>query len=516
MKYAIDNFKISPKDQDKLETIIKNKYKLGDFKYKIIRRSIDARKKTDVKLIYKIVIEVDKKINHKDLVEYIDKNIKFEYPKYKNIDRPIIVGFGPAGMFAGLYLARCNAKPIIIERGGKVEDRKKDIDEFLNNKKLNINSNIQFGEGGAGTFSDGKLTTNLKDPLVNFILNEFYLHGAKEDILYDSMPHIGTDYLEIIVKNIREEIISLGGEFYFNTKFTKVSGDNNLEVTALDLKNNKELSFKTNHLILGIGHSAKDTIRYLYNELNINMEQKAFSMGVRIEHKKEAIDYAQYGEFHKYLPSAYYKLATHINGRGIYTFCMCPGGYVMASQSDNDTILVNGMSNNKRDGENSNSAILVDVKPSDYDKGNVLDGIDYQEKYEHLAYLEAKDYRAPANLVGEFLNDDIAKSLRSINTSYPHGLFFTDLRKCLPEFVVDGIKNGIIEFDKKLKGFNNPDAVLVGIEARSSSPVRILRDENGISSKMGIYPIGEGAGYAGGIVTSAVDGLKCALKIVEE
>ncbi len=513
MKYQINNFKISPKAN--LDKEIKNKLRLNDFKYKILLKSIDARDKANVKLVYNLMIETNEKIHNKNLVPFKDKKIDLEYPKYPYNDRPIIVGFGPAGMFSALYLARCNARPIIIERGSKIEIRKEKVNDFLKNKVLSPNSNVQFGEGGAGTFSDGKLTTNLKDPLINWILNEFYVHGAKEDVLYDSKPHIGTDYLEIIVKNIRLEIESLGGEFYFDTKFLSFNkNDLGLDILAKSTINDMEYHFKTNHLLLGLGHSAKDTIRDLYNKMNLNMEQKAFSMGVRIEHPKELIDKAQYGEFYKYLPAAYYKLSTHKNDRGIYTFCMCPGGYVLASQSDLNTIVVNGMSNNDRKSINSNSAILVDVKPNDYDKGNVLDGIDYQEHYEKLAYSLSNDYRAPANLVKEFLADDVATSLRSVNTTYPHGLFFTDLRKCLPGFVVDGIKSGILDFDKKLKGFNNPDSILIGIESRSSCPIRILRDKNGESSIKGIYPIGEGAGYAGGITSAALDGLKAALKIV--
>ncbi|MBR6289607.1 MAG: hypothetical protein IKR19_09745 [Acholeplasmatales bacterium] len=512
MKYQINNFKISPKANLELE--IKSKLKINNFKYKILLKSIDARDKSNIKLVYNLMIDTNDKIHFKNVDIYKEKKIELEYPTYPYDDRPIIVGFGPAGMFSALYLARCKARPIIIERGSKIEIRKEKVDDFLKNKVLSPNSNIQFGEGGAGTFSDGKLTTNLKDPLINWILNEFYLHGAKEDVIYDSKPHIGTDYLEKIVKNIRLEIESLGGEFYFDTKFIDAKGENDLEIYAKSVIDDKEYKFNTSHLLLGLGHSAKDTIRHLYNDMHINMEQKAFSMGVRIEHPKELIDKAQYGEFYKYLPAAYYKLSTHKNDRGIYTFCMCPGGYVMASQSDLNTIVVNGMSNNDRNSINSNSALLVDVKPSDYDNGNVLDGIDYQEKYEKLAYSLSNDYRAPSNLVKEFLNDEVASNLRSVNTTYPHGLYFTDLRRCLPDFVIQGLKDGIIDFDNKIKGFNHPDAILIGIESRSSCPIRILRNENGVSSIKGIYPIGEGAGYAGGITSAALDGLKCAIKII--
>ena len=511
MKYQINNIKISPMKDD-IYGYLKNKYNIDNFKYKILLKSIDARDKNNINYIYNVMVETDKKLNGKNIISYVEKDYKLDYPNYKYDDRPIIVGFGPSGMFSALYLARCNAKPIIIERGSKIEVRKQNIDNFLKNKVLIKNSNVQFGEGGAGTFSDGKLTTNVKDKLISFILYEFYKHGAKEEILYESHPHIGTDYLEIIVKNIREEIMSLGGEFYFDTLFTKY--ENNI-LYAKDINKGNILEFQTDHVLLGIGHSAKDTIRYLYNDMNINMEPKAFSMGVRIEHKREDINYSQYGKFAKYLPSAYYKLACH-NDRGIYTFCMCPGGYVLASTSDENSIVTNGMSNSDRMAENSNSALLVDVRVSDYYKNSPIDGIDYQEKYEKLAYSIGNDYRAPANLVGEFLTDNIAKEERSIKTSYPHGLVFTDLNRVLPNYVVDGIKYGIKEFDKKLKGFNNPDAILIGIESRSSSPVRILRDENRESSIKGIYPIGEGAGYAGGITSSALDGLKTAIFIVNK
>ena len=516
MKYELSNLKVSPLDERELKDIIKNKLKINNFEYKIIQKSIDAREKNNILIIYKLLIETEEKIKYKDIKIYQEKNIKLEYPKWNKKYSPVIVGFGPAGMFAALYLARCNAKPIIIERGSKIEKRKEEVNNFIKNKILNNNSNIQFGEGGAGTFSDGKLTTNLKDPLINFILNEFYIHGAKEDVLYDARPHVGTDYLEKIVRNIRLEIESLGGTFFFNHLFNGYEDFNDyIKINVKNLLNSETININTNHLLLGIGHSAKDTIRLLYNQYNLNMEQKSFSMGVRIEHKRDDINYAQYGKFKDYLPAAYYNLSYHNENRGIYTFCMCPGGYVMASQSDDNTIVTNGMSNNLRDNINSNSALLVDVRPSDYDKGSPLDGIDYQEKYEHLAYELSKDYRAPANLCKEFLNDEVAKEERSIKTSYPHGLYFCDLNKCLPDYVIKGLKDGIINFDKKLKGFNNPDAILIGIESRSSSPVRILRDENRMSNKKYIYPIGEGAGYAGGITSAALDGLKTAIKISE-
>lgn len=511
MKYQIDQFKVSPKEQNQLSKLLQNKYKLKRFTYKILQKSIDARNKENVVVIYKIMIETEEPLRGKNVRFYRDLYTEPIYTKWSG-PSPVIVGFGPAGMFAGLYLARCGARPIIIERGSKIEERKKEVQRFLKEKALCHNSNVQFGEGGAGAFSDGKLVSNVKDPLITFILKEFYLHGAKEDILYESKPHIGTDCLEMVVRNIRLEIEALGGIFYFNHTFTGAHRFGDTLVVETDMLP----PIETKHLLLGLGHSARDTIRFLYHDMHLQMEQKSFSMGVRIEHPAKWINESQYGAFARYLPPAYYKLAAHQNERGVYTFCMCPGGYVLASASEDRTIVTNGMSNQKRDGLNSNSAILVEVKPEDYDRGTVLDGMEYQERYERLAFELSGDYRAPANLVKEFMEDTVAIGLRSVSTTYPHGLYFTDFRKCLPGFVVDGIKYGIGEFDKKLKGFRHGDAVLIGVETRSSSPVRILRDENRQASMRGIYPIGEGAGYAGGITSAALDGLKTAISICEK
>ena len=512
MKYIVDNIKVSPLDKTSLNNIIAQRLNIKNFKYKILAKSIDARDKSSILYIYRFLVDTNERVTHKNAKRYEEKENKMFYSKWKGLS-PVIVGFGPAGMLASLYLARCGAKPIIVERGKKVEERKQDVLEFINNKKLNSNSNIQFGEGGAGTFSDGKLVTNVKDPLIKFILDEFHKHGAKEDILYESKPHIGTDYLEIVVKNIREEIISLGGKFYFSHTFiNSINYNDVLKVNVVNNITNQKTEIETKHLLLGLGHSARDTFKNLY-DMKMNMEQKSFSMGVRCEHPQELINESQYGKIHYALPAAYYKLNAKVNGRGVYTFCMCPGGYVMASASEENTILTNGMSNNARDAKNSNSALLVDVYPSDYDNGHVLDGMYYQEKYEKLAYSLSNDYRAPSNLFKEFLNGKVASEERSVKTSYPHGLNFTDFNKCLPSFVVEGLKGGILEFDKKLKGFNHDDAILIGVETRSSSPVRLVRDENRESNIKGIYPIGEGAGYAGGITSAALDGLKTAIMI---
>ena len=521
MKIQITSFK---KTIDKIDipltTLISEKYHIRENNIKsiiIAKESIDARNKASIYLVYNLIAELENiSMSHfkgnKNISLYNDEKAVLEYKKWDKDYRPVIVGFGPAGMFAGLYLARCDAKPIIIERGNDMDSRVKDVEDFLKNKNLNINSNIQFGEGGAGTFSDGKLTTNLKDPLIKWIIDEFAAHGAPDEIRYEAMPHIGTDYLRNVVKSIREEIKSLGGEFYFNTQFINYEKDDEIIKVIL----NNGMTLDTKHLLLGFGHSARDTIKMLYNK-GCNMSAKSFSMGVRIEHKRESINKAQYGDYHKKLKSAYYKLSCHLDsGRALYTFCMCPGGEVMASQSEKNTILTNGMSLRSRDKENSNSGLLVNVDPSDYMKDCVLDGLDYQEKYEKLAYEISCDYRAPANLVKEFLEGKIASEYRSVKPSYPHGVVFSDLYKCLPKYVCDTIKEGLPILDRKLKGFADDDAVLTGVETRSSCPVRMERNsETRMSNIDGLYPMGEGAGYAGGITSAALDGLKTAMKIVE-
>lgn len=483
---------------------------------RILRSSIDARKKNDV--VYdcrlRIVLRSDRPdLNgHPDISPYTPPT-PVHYPKWTFPDPPIIVGFGPAGMFAALYLARCGANPIIIERGNKVEQRRQDVDKFLKTKKLNPNSNIQFGEGGAGTFSDGKLTTNLHNEWIGFVLEEFYKHGATEDVTYAATPHVGTDYLEKVVRNIREEIISLGGTFHFNTTFLNYEKKQQ-DILTIECSNN--LTLRTRHLLLCIGHSARDTIRHLYDK-GLTMEAKAFSIGVRVEHLQGSINRMQYGRFAQFLPAASYKAAVHLpNGRGVYTFCMCPGGTVMASTSEEETIVTNGMSEKSRSGKNANSALLVGIEPTDFFKDSPLDGLTFQEKYERLAFEVSRDYRAPANLMKEFLQDTVATAVRSVKPTYPHGITFCDLSHCLPDYVVRSLQSAIPLIDKRLKGFNDPDAVLTGVETRSSSPVRMVRNEQRESNIAGIYPVGEGAGYAGGITSAAIDGLRTAMAIVQK
>ncbi len=479
--------------------------------FRIVRQSVDARKKNNV--LYNYQVEVTIPDNYRSLLNSPDATEcvaakEIAYPKWQHDRQPVVVGFGPAGMFAALYLARCGAHPIIIERGERIEERQQSVQRFLQTKVLNSNSNVQFGEGGAGTFSDGKLNTNVNSEFNQFILNEFYQHGAPEEVTYQQNPHVGTDYLSKVVKNIRTEIESLGGEFHFNTIFDAFEKDGE----ELRIHCNNDKTFVTNHLLLGLGHSARDTIRMLHAH-GVLMEPKGFSIGVRMEHLQRDINRMQYGQAANLLPPASYKGVVHLKDRGVYTFCMCPGGTVMASASEEGTIVTNGMSEHKRDKANANSALLVSVGPVDFLQGSVLDGIDYQEKYEQLAFRMAGDGRAPGNLVGEFLKGQIATRHRKVVPSYPHGLYYGDFSRCLPDYAVYALREALPLLDRKLPGIANVDTVLTGVETRSSSPVRIIRNEERISSVSGIYPIGEGAGYAGGIMSAAIDGLKTAISL---
>lgn len=480
--------------------------------FRIVRQSVDARKKNNVQ--YNLQVEVTLPDSYRSLLGNPDVSepvpaTELAYPKWAHDLQPVVVGFGPAGMFAALYLARCGAHPIVIERGERIEDRQQSVKRFLQTKTLNPESNVQFGEGGAGTFSDGKLNTNVNSEYNQFILNEFHKHGAPEEVTYQQNPHVGTDYLSKVVKSIRMEIESLGGEFHFNTLFNAFEkGEGHLIIRCRDGK-----AFKTSHLLLGLGHSARDTIRMLHAK-GLQMEAKSFSIGVRMEHLQRDINRMQYGQSANLLPPASYKGVVHLRDRGVYTFCMCPGGTVMASASEEGTIVTNGMSEHKRDKANANSALLVSVTPEDFLQGSVLDGIDYQAKYEQLAFRMAGDGRAPGNLVGEFLKGQIAARHRKVVPSYPHGLYYGDFSRCLPDYAVGALREALPLLDRKLPGIANVDTVLTGVETRSSSPVRILRNDERMSSVTGIYPIGEGAGYAGGIMSAAIDGLKTAIQII--
>ena len=495
--------------------IAKNKIKQEEVKeWNIYKKSIDARKKDDIYYNYSINVKLKdvKKENKFGKVkeeEWQEIEVK-RNSKYK----PVIIGMGPAGLFAGLLFVDNGIKPIILERGKCVEERIKDVENFANNREFSSISNIQFGEGGAGTFSDGKLNTgNSANMYSRKVLEEFVRFGAPEEILYTAKPHIGTDNLRKIVKNIREYIISKGGQVLFNTKATDFEIENET-IKAVICENNK---IETDAVILAIGHSARDTFKKLY-ELGVEIQPKNFAVGTRIEHLQEDINKAQYGENIKLkLPVADYKLVYHAkNGRTCYTFCMCPGGQVMASNSEENSIVTNGMSNFARDGKNSNSALLVNVTVEDYYKNSPLDGMYFQEDLEQKAFeLGGGNYNAPAQRVEDFIDGRKTEKFGKIKPTYMPGVTEADLNEILPEFVTETMKEAIIELDKKLHGFAEKDAVLTGVETRSSSPVQIIRDKESLNSinVKGLYPCGEGAGYAGGIMTSAIDGLKCAIKV---
>lgn len=489
----------------------------------IFRRSIDARKKDNIYFL--CTVDVNLSVNEDSVIRKSKNAVKakpYEYnvPKWRGGASPLIVGMGPAGLFAALILAQSGAKPIVIERGKDVDSRTQDVDIFWKCGKLNTNSNVQFGEGGAGTFSDGKLNTGTKDNRQRKVLEEFVKHGAPQEILYNAKPHIGTDKLKNTVKNIREEIISLGGAVFLETKLIGFNEENGKIKNAVVEKNGKTDIIETDNIILAIGHSARDTFEMLQNK-NLPIEAKAFSVGARIEHRRENIDKAQYGKFagNKRLGAAAYKMNMHTsNGRGAYTFCMCPGGKVVNASSEENMLVVNGMSEFARDAENSNSALLVGVNPNDFGSENPLAGMYFQRNLEKKAFqLGGEDYSAPVQRVDDFLHNRKSSCLGSVNPSISPNFVLSDLNSILPEYVSTAMKLSITEMGRKLKGFDDGDAVLTGIETRSSSPIRILRNSDTLQSVSidGLYPCGEGAGYAGGIVSAAVDGIKCAEKIIE-
>ncbi len=504
--------------------------------FTIFKRSYDARKKNNIVLIYQIDVELSESVEKNILNKFSDRSFVRPSPDtaYRFVaqapdnfpsdmqQRPIVIGFGPCGILAALVLAQMGLKPIVLERGQDVRQRTKDTWDLWRKRNLHTESNVQFGEGGAGTFSDGKLWSQVKDKnhLGRKVLNEFVKAGAPEEILYVSKPHIGTFKLVKMVENIRAEIVRLGGEIRFGQKVEKIhrealDSDNTMnkgKVTGLTLKTGEVLH--SQHIILAIGHSARDSFQMLLDQ-GIYIEAKPFSIGFRIEHPQSTIDKARFGAEagHPLLGAADYKLVHHCkNGRSVYSFCMCPGGTVVAATSESERVVTNGMSQYSRNERNANAAIVVGISPEKDYPEHVLAGIDLQRQLESLAYeLGGKNYNAPAQLVGDFLKDKPSTELASVTPSYKPGVTLGDLSKALPDFAVDAIREAIPEFNKKIKDFAMDDAVLTGIETRTSSPVSIRRDKTYQSlNTQGLYPAGEGAGYAGGILSAGIDGIKVA------
>lgn len=522
MKYIIENIKIACTQEsyrmDLIKAQLQTKYGITSndiININLIKESIDARRKKEIYLIYSVSIETNLNLDKFKFKTPIDLKHNIEYGTNKLEKRPIIIGAGPSGLFCAWLLSKYNYKPIIIERGSRIEDRVLKVKNYWEKGILDTESNVQFGEGGAGTFSDGKLTTRISDPNCKNILEILVQNGAPEEILYKSKPHIGTDKLRKVIINMRKEIIQNGGEFWFDTKLESININNN-SIKSIILNNKTEI--ETDILILAIGHSSRDTFEMLFKK-EIFLSQKPFSMGVRIEHLKDDVDFCQYGNknISSILGAADYQLSHRIGNRTAYSFCMCPGGIVVAGSSEENSIVTNGMSEYSRNRENSNSAYVVNVDTSDFASNSPLSGIDLQRELERLPYKVCnKSNCAPIQRLKDFLEDKKTNTLGKIKPSYSGETFFSNLNDYLPKFISDTLKSSIDPFGKKMNFFKDDDAILTGFETRTSSPVRINRNENYESINCnGIFPIGEGAGYAGGIISAAVDGLKISENIIK-